>query len=442
MRFTVIQKSLFNLVLRTGWLTHESFYRAIFNSERLEEIDFQSKYPLFNDIGSSYFSFVNNVDGQFWENYVILSISDYDKEVGIPLSKVNAVFTSEEMLMSYEYQMRKTKLAVFNDPNFILRFKSFDYEKESTLIAASKVSYFRPMKKRVSFLVEKDRHLGAAGMLLLFGVDKKFSEKLIRGTVIKSHFNLPSKRGANLSKALAGDLSHIQRFLVYNIPQLSRALLNDSLILSDVTKLIEEVRQLDKSSFELKVVCFHLIFLNKYRKIKNSFSRESEKVVKELLSLRINGVIDWDEFHGCIYLLGYSVSNSNLLNYRVQQDEILLTHSPLQINDLANSEDKLEVLLEQNFGANWRLHFAEMEVNTADFEFRIKCASGWLTVGELSQNYLRNNSSELNLHGVISEYERVKSKGEINLSKIARQVEKYGPIFFESVNIWNKMSND
>ena len=46
MRYTVIQKNLFNLVLRTGWLTHESFYRDIFNSERLESFYLQGKSQL------------------------------------------------------------------------------------------------------------------------------------------------------------------------------------------------------------------------------------------------------------------------------------------------------------------------------------------------------------------------------------------------------------
>lgn len=440
MRFIVIQKSLFNLVLRTGWLTHESFYREIFNSERLEEIEFQSKYFFFIDIRSAYLAYSNNADDLLWENYVILSFTEYDKEIGIPLGSINTVYTSEEMLMSYEYQIRNAKLPVFNDPDFMLRFASFDYEKESFLSASSKGSYIRPMKKRVSDLVEKDRHLGAAGMLLLFGVDKKLSQKLITGNVAKSDYNLVSKRGGNIDKALAGDLNHIQRFLINNIPQLSRAILNDHLILSDVETLIRRVKHLEKVTFGLKVVCYHLIFLNKYRKINNAFSRESEKVVKELLSLRINGVIDWEEFHSCIYLLGYSVSNSNLLNYRIHEDEIAITHSPLLINCVSRNEDQLDLLLDKNFAANWRLHFSERELNTPDFEFRIKCASGWLTVGELSQNYLLGKTSELKLQGIISEYERVKSDGDINLSKIARQIEKFGPTFFESVNLWNMMS--
>ena len=67
MRYTVIQKNLFNLVLRTGWLTHESFYRDIFNSERLEEIDFEPKYPLFKDIGSAFLAYNNKTDS-FWES--------------------------------------------------------------------------------------------------------------------------------------------------------------------------------------------------------------------------------------------------------------------------------------------------------------------------------------------------------------------------------------
>lgn len=139
--------------------------------------------------------------------------------------------------------------------------------------------------------------------------------------------------------------------------------------------------------------------------------------------------------------MGYSVSNSNLLNYRIHKDEIAISHSPLESNILPKKEEELGSLLDKNFGANWRLHFSENELNSPDFEFRIKCASGWLTVGELSQKYLRNSSSELNLQGVMSEYERVKKGGEVNLSKISQQIEKYGPTFFESVNIWNKISH-
>lgn len=440
MRYTVIQKNLFNLVLRTGWLTHESFYRDIFNSERLDEIDFEPKYPLFNDIGSAYLAYCDK-DDTFWERYIILSIKDYDKENGIALGSINTVFTTESMLMSYEYQIRNAKLPVFKDASFLLNFASFEYEKESLLPASPRCSFLRPMKKRVTDLVEKDRHLGAAGMLLLFGVDKKFSQRLISGTIAKTHFNLPSKRGMNIVKALTGDLKHIQGFLINHVPRFNRTFLNDNLILSDVNTLIRMVKNLEGLAYDLKVLCFHLIFLNKYRKIRNSFSRESEKVIKELLDLRIKGVLDWDEFHGCIYLLGYSVSNSNLLNYRIHKDEIVISHSPLESNMLLEKEHDSGSFLDKNFGANWRLHFSENELNSPDFEFWIKCASGWLTVGELSQVYLRNSSSELNLHGVISEYERVKKGGEVNLSKISRQVEKYGPTFFESVNIWNRLGH-
>jgi len=440
MRYTVIQKNLFNLVLRTGWLTHESFYRDIFNSERLEEIDFEPKYPLFKDIGSAFLAYDNKTDS-FWESYIILSIKEFDKEIGVALGNISTVYTSEDMLVSYEYQIRNAKLPVFNDVNFLLRFESFDCEKESLFPVNFKCSFFRPMKKRVRDLVEIDRHLGAAGLLLLFGVDKKFSQKLITGIVTKTHFNLPSKRGMNIAKALTGDLNHIQRFLINHVTGFNRTFLNDNLILSDLNTLIRMVKDLEGLSFDLKVACFHLIFLNKYRKIRNSFSRESEKVIKELLDLRINGVLDWDEFHGCIYLLGYSVSNSNLLNYRIHKDEIAISYSPLESNILPKKEEELGSLLDNNFGANWRLHFSENELNSPDFEFRIKCASGWLTVGELSQKYLRNSSSELNLQGVMSEYERVKKGGEVNLSKISQQIEKYGPTFFESVNIWNKISH-
>ena len=49
------------------------------------------------------------------------------------------------------------------------------------------------------------------------------------------------------------------------------------------------VKHIEGLSYDLKVACFHLIFLNKYRKIRNAFSRESEKVIKELLDFRING---------------------------------------------------------------------------------------------------------------------------------------------------------
>lgn len=440
MKYTVIQKNLFNLVLRTGWLTHESFYRDIFNNERLEEIAFEPKYPLFNDIRSAYSTYHNEADN-FWEDYVILSINDYDKEMGIALGSVSTVFTSEDMLMSYEYQIRNAKLPVFKDANFLLKFASYDYEKESVLLVSSKNSFLRPMKKRVSALIEKDRHLGAKGMLLLFGVDKKFSKKLINRTVAKTHFNFPSKRGMNIAKALTGDLNHIQRFLINHVPHFNRTFLNDNLIASDVSNLIRMVKHIEGLSYDLKVACFHLIFLNKYRKIRNAFSRESEKVIKELLDFRINGLLDWDEFHGCIYLLGYSVSNSNLLNYRILNDEISISHSPLELNIISGNEVESDCFLNNDFGANWRLHFSENELNSSDFEFRVKCASGWLTVGELSQTYLRTISSELNLHGVISEYERVKKGGEVNLSKISRQVEKYGPTFFECVKIWNKIDH-
>lgn len=440
MRYTVIQKSLFNLVLRTGWLTHESFYRDIFNSERLQEITFESKYPLFEDIGSAFLAYVNKADN-FWENYIILSVKEFDKEIGVALASISIVYTSEDMLMSYEYQIRNAKLSVFNDANFVLNFKSYNYEKESFLLVGSKCTFFRPMKKRVQELVEMDRYLGAAGMLLLFGIDKNFSQELISGVIAKTHFQLPSKRGMNIVKALSGDLNHIQRFLINSVPNFSRAFLNDSLVLSDVKALIRMVKKLEGLSHDLKVACFHLIFLNKYRKIRNSFSRESEKVIKELLDLRIAGELDWAEFHGCLYLLGYSVSNSNLLNYRIHKDEILISYSPLESNTHTKKDHELGSLLDKNFGANWRLHFSENELNSPDFEFQIKCASGWLTLGELSQKYLRSSSSELNLHGVISEYERVKGGDGINLSKISRQIEKYGPTFFESVNMWKKIGD-
>jgi len=264
---------------------------------------------------------------------------------------------------------------------------------------------------------------------------------LARGTVAKSHFNIPSIRGASLTKALTGDIRHVQRFLVNNITQFKRISLNDDLTYGDVETLIRKVKYSDNVSFDLKVACIYLIFLNKYRKIKNAFSRESEKVIKELLDLRIRGVINWEEFHGCIYLLGYSVSNSNLLNYRINEKEIAITHSLLMI-DISTEEYDLSHLLDYNFGSNWRVHFSVKEQNTPDFEFRIKCASGWLTVGELSQLYLRGDSLELNLNGVISEYERVNNGGEINLSKIARQIEKYGATFFEGINLWNEMNYD
>ena len=139
--------------------------------------------------------------------------------------------------------------------------------------------------------------------------------------------------------------------------------------------------------------------------------------------------------------MGYSVSNSNLLNYRILNDEISISLSPLELNIISGKEIESDCFLNNDFGANWRLHFSENELNSSDFEFRVKCASGWLTVGELSQTYLRTISSELNLHGVISEYERVKKGGEVNLSKISRQVEKYGPTFFECVKIWNKIDH-
>ena len=128
-------------------------------------------------------------------------------------------------------------------------------------------------------------------------------------------------------------------------------------------------------------------------------------MIKELLDLRIAGELDWAEFHGCLYLLGYSVSNSNLLNYRIHKDEILISYSPLESNTHTMKEHEPGSLLDKNFGANWRLHFSENELNSPDFEFQIKCASGWLTLGELSQKYLRSSSSELNLHGVISKKE-------------------------------------
>ena len=384
MRYTVIQKNLFNLVLRTGWLTHESFYRDIFNSERLEEIVFEPKYPLFEDIGSAFMAYGNKAE-DFWKNYIILSIKEFDKEIGIALANISTVYTSEEMLMSYEYQIRNAKLAVFNDVNFLLRFDSYNHEKESFLSMGSKCSFFRPLKKRMIDLVENDRYLGAAGMLLLFGIDKSYSRKLINGTIAKTHFQLPSKRGMNITKALSGDLNHIQRFLINIVPHFNRTFLNDSLILSDVRTLIRMVKKLEGLQVDIKVTCFHLIFLNKYRKIRNSFSRESEKVIKELLDLRIAGELDWDEFHGCVYLLGYSVSNSNLLNYRIHKDEIVISYSPIMSNFLARKEDELGSLLDKNFGANWRLHFSENELNSSDFEFQIKCASGWLTVGELTE---------------------------------------------------------
>lgn len=441
MRYTAIQKNLFNLVLRTGWLTHESFYRSIFNSERLEEIDFESKYSLYDNIGSAYLAYSTKEGDSFWERFVILSINDYDKELGIPLGNIETVYTSKDLLMSFEYQIRNSKLPVFNDSDFLLKFAPFDHEKESFMSVPSKCSYLKPIKKKVGELVEKDRHLGAVGLLLLFGTDKSFSQKLAKETVTKSRFNLPSKRGGSLLNALIGDTNHVQKFLKRSIPQFKRLSLNDDLTYSDVETLIRKVKDVEDISFDLKVACIHLIFLNKYRKINNAFSRESEKVIKELLNLRINGVIDWNEFHGCIYLLGYSVSNSNLLNYKVQQQEIKITYSPLYI-DVSKKDVHLNHLLDNNFGANWRLHFSQKDANMSDFEFRIKCASGWLTVGELSQIYLRGDSSDLQLNGVVSEYERINNGAEIKLSKISRQIEKYGPIFFDSVKIWNVMSDD